>query len=270
MLKFSANLTLMFTERPFLERFGAVSAAGFRAVEFLFPLEWPVEELAERIKRYNLQVTLMNITPGDWSRGDRGLACVPDRIAEFRRGVEQTLVYAKALECTRLHCVAGVVPRNMPMRHVEACYIDNVLLAADACAGAGVELLIEPINTGDTPGYFLDTFDKAMTLMNIMADRGGMQPKLQFDIYHCAKIHGDVPGWIERCGDRVGYFQIAGIPDRHEPDVGLLPTDQIFAAVNELGVDTWIGCEYHPKDGTFDGLGWIEDVWNKFGGEGGS
>lgn len=258
MLKFSANLTLMFAERPFLERFGAASSAGFRAVEFLFPLEWPVEELMERISKYNQQVTLLNIALGDWSRGDRGLACVPDRFAEFRRGVEKTISYARKLDCPRLHCVAGLVPQRTPMRHVEACFVDNILYAADACAEAGIELLIEPINSEDFPGYFLDTFDKAMTLMNLMAERGGAQPKLQFDIYHCAKIHGDVPAWIERCGDRIGYYQIAGVPDRHEPDVGLLALDEIFAAINELAIDTWIGCEYHPKESTFDGLGWIE------------
>lgn len=264
MLQFSANLTLLFNERPFLERFGSASAAGFRAVEFLFPLDWPVEELTGRLTRYNLTVSLLNIVPGDWERGERGLACVPDRVGEFRRGVDRTLECAKALNCRRLHCVAGIVPRRTPIRHVEACYIDNVLYAAEQCAEAGVELLIEPINSGDMPGYFLDTFDKAMTLMNIMAEKGGAQPKLQFDIYHCAKIHGDVPAWIERCADRIGYFQIAGIPDRHEPDVGLLPLQDILAAVEDLGLDTWIGCEYHPKGDTFKGLGWVKWAQHKF------
>lgn len=266
MLKFSANLTLMFADRPFLERFGAASAAGFTGIEFLFPLDWPLEELARRIKLYSLQVTLLNIAPGDWSRGDRGLACVPDRIAEFRRGVEETLVYAQELGCPRLHCVAGVVPRKAPVRQVEACYIDNVLYAADACAEAGIELFIEPINRVDTPGYFLDSFEKAMTLMNIMAQRGGAQPRLQFDIYHCAIIHGGVAGWIERCGDRIGYYQIGGVPDRHEPDVGLLPLDEVFAAISELNIDTWIGCEYRPKNDAFLGLGWIKRAHDKFGG----
>ncbi len=264
MLEFSANLSFLFTERPFLERFGAASSAGFRGVEFLFPLEWPVDELVDRVTHYNLQVTLLNIAPGDWSRGDRGLACLPDRVSEFRKGVEETLKVAQALGCPRLHCVAGVFPRKVPVRHVENCYIDNVLHAAEMCSQAGVELLIEPINTGDLPGYFLDTFDKAMSLMNIMAARGGVQPKLQFDVYHCAKIHGEVPGWIERCGDRIGYYQIAGVPDRHEPDIGLLPLHKVFRAINLLAVDTWIGCEYKPKETTFDGLGWIKRVEQEF------
>ena len=268
MLKFSANLTWMFDDRPFLERFGAASAAGFSGVEFLHPLDWPLEELRRRITQYNLQVTLMNIAPGDWSRGDRGLACVPDRVDEFRRGVAETLDYADALDCPRLHCVAGVMPRRVPVREVEACYIDNILFAADACANAGVELFIEPINRIDIPGYFLDSFEKTMTLMNIMAARGGAQPRLQFDVYHCAIIHGDVAEWIERCGDRIGYYQIAGVPDRHEPDIGLLPLDEVFAAITALDVDTWIGCEYRPKTDSFEGLGWIKHVQGKFGADG--
>jgi hydroxypyruvate isomerase len=258
MLKFSANLTLLFTDRPFLERFGAASAAGFKAVEFLFPLEWPVEALAERLDRYNLQVSLMNIAPGNWERGDRGLACIPDRVKEFRRGVEVTLEYARTLKCPRLHCVAGVVPRRPSMREVERCYIDNVLFAADLCAGAGVEVMIEPINGIDMPGYFLDSFDKAMSLMNIMAARGGVQPRLQFDVYHCGVIHGDIPLWLDRCADRIGYYQIGGLPDRHEPDIGLLPLDDIFARMRELDIDTWIGCEYHPRGDTFAGLKWLQ------------
>ena len=182
MFKFSANLTWMFTERPFLERFGAASAAGFKGVEFLFPLQWPLASLQDQATRYNLTVTLLNIAPGNWEQGDRGLACVPDRIDEFRRGVMETIEYAKGLDCRRLHCVAGVIPSKQQMRQVEACYIDNVLFAADMCADAGIDLLIEPINRNDIPGYFLDSFDKAMTLMGLMAARGGAQPRLQFDI----------------------------------------------------------------------------------------
>ena len=266
MLKFSANLTWLFDDRPFLERFGAASAAGFKGVEFLHPLDWPLEELKQRVDRYNLDVTLINIAPGNWSRGDRGLACVPGRIDEFRRGVEDTLAYAKALGCPRLHCVAGVMPRKARVRDAEACYIDNVLYAAQVSADAGIELLIEPINGIDIPGYFLDSFEKTMTLMNIMAERGGPQPRFQFDVYHCAIIHGEVAEWIERCADRIGYYQIAGIPDRNEPDIGLLPLDEIFSAICELGIDTWIGCEYRPKADVFAGLAWIDEVKRKFGG----
>ena len=266
MLRFSANLTLLFNEKPFMDRFGAASAAGFNGVEFLFPLDWPVGELDERRRRYSLEFTLMNIVPGDWAAGERGLACVVGREKEFRRGVEATVAYANKLKCKRLHCVAGLSPDKAPMRAVETCFVDNVLFAADACAQAGIEVMIEPINTMDMPGFFLDNFEKAMSLMNIMARQGGAQPKLQFDIYHCARIHGDVASWLDRTADRIGYFQIGGIPDRHEPDIGLLPLNSILAKIDELGLDTWIGCEYHPRDDTAGGLGWLSAVRSRFPG----
>lgn len=265
MLKFSANLNLLFTERPFLDRFGAASAAGFRGVEFLFPLDWPLDRLVDNVERYNLQVTLMNLAPGDWSGGDRGLACLPQRVAEFRRRLQETIVYARALGCRRLHCVAGVMPRGVSVRTAETCYIDNVLFAAQVASEAGIDLLIEPINGIDMPGYFLDSFEKAMSLMTLMAQRGGPQPRLQFDVYHCAVIHGDVAEWIERCGERIGYYQIGGVPDRYEPDVGLLPLGEVISAIRALDIDTWIGCEYHPKGDTHAGLGWIKRVQHESG-----
>ena len=258
MLKFAANLTYLFPDRPFLDRFAAASSAGFSGVEFRSPLDWTVDALDERRRRYSLEVTLMNAAIGEWSRGERGLACLPQRRADFRRELERTLFFARQLGCPRLHCMAGFVPRGVSVRQAETCYIDNLLYAADQCAASGVEVMIEPINSGDAPGYFLDSFDKAMTLMTIMAGQGGPQPQLQFDVYHCACIHGGVLQWIERCADRIGYFQIAGVPDRHEPDLGLLPLQDILEAVDRLGLETWIGCEYHPRDDTFDGLLWRE------------
>ena len=260
MPRFAANLSMMFTEVPFLERFARAKAAGFEAVEFLFPYDWEPDTLAGLLRDNGLQQVLFNMPPGDWDAGDRGMACLPGREAEFRDGVERAIGYAQALACPRIHAMAGLVPEDADPAELRATYEANVSAAAERCAEAGLALLIEPINPHDMPGFFLNRFDLALEVIAAIEARGGVAPALQFDIYHCARIHGQVADWIVRCAPRIAHYQIAGTPDRHEPDKGDLPLTEVLAAVDAHTPDLWIGCEYRPEGQTEAGLGWLEAV----------
>lgn len=261
MPRFAANLTLMYPEHAFLDRFAAAAADGFTAVECLFPYDWPVAELVARLQAHGLVQQLFNAPPGDWAAGDRGLACLPQRREEFRRGlVEQALPCARALGCRRLHVMAGVTPDIVPggvaRDTLRATYLDNLAWAAQAAVADGVELLIEPINPRDMPGYFLNRQDEAHA---IVAAVGAPNLKVQMDLYHCQIVEGDVATKLRQYlpSGRVGHLQIAGVPERHEPDTGELNYPYLFDLIDALGWTQPIGCEYRPRAGTSAGLGWL-------------
>jgi hydroxypyruvate isomerase len=249
MPRLAANLSWLFTEVPFLDRFEAAAAAGFRAVEFLQPYEFPPGEIAARLERHGLEHVLFNLPSGDASKGERGLAAVPGREAEFMLNVERALDYAKATGCTRLHATAG----NASGSEAEAAYIANLRAAADFLAPRGITLLIEPLNTRDAPGYFLSTTGAALRILGRV---GRANVSLQLDLYHCQIMEGDLARHIRDLAGRFGHVQIAGVPERHEPDTGEVNYEYVLGLLDETGYAGWVGCEYRPKAGTLAGLGW--------------
>jgi hydroxypyruvate isomerase len=257
MPRFAANVSMMYTEVPFMERFAAAARDGFHAVEFLFPYAFDAVEIADALARNGLQQVLFNTWPGDVDRGERGLASLPGREADFLAGVDRALGYAKVLDCPRLHAMAGLLPTGADRAAHRAVFVRNLREAARRCADAGVTLLIEPINTRDIPGYFLNTQADAH---GIVAEVGAPNLKVQMDLYHCQIVEGDLATRIRRYvpAGAVGHFQIAGVPQRHEPDVGEVNYPYLFALLDELGWDGWIGCEYRPRAGTSDGLAWVK------------
>jgi hydroxypyruvate isomerase len=259
MPRFAANLSMMYAEHAFLERFAAAAADGFAAVEFLFPYEWPAATLAALLAEHRLEQVLFNAPPGDFAGGERGIACLPGRESEFRSGVERALEYAAALRCPRLHLMAGLVPAGSSRESLRATYLANLAWAAGKADAAAVDILIEPINTRDIPGYFLNRQDQAHA---IVAELDVPRLKVQMDLYHCQIVEGDVATKLRRYlpGGRVGHLQIAGVPERHEPDRGELDYGYLFEVIDELRYPGWIGCEYRPAAGTTSGLGWLQRV----------
>jgi 2-dehydrotetronate isomerase len=259
MPRFAANLSMLYNEHVFLDRFAAAAADGFDAVEYLFPYEHPAAELAARLSAHGLQQVLFNGPPGDWARGERGLACLPGREDEFRRGVARAIEYAQALGCPRVHLMAGLVPAGAERAALQATYVAN--LAWAAAQARDLDFLIEPINTRDFPGFFLNRQDHAHEIVQLV---GTPNLKVQMDLYHCQIVEGDLAKKVEAYlpTGRVGHFQIAGVPERHEPDVGELNYPYLFALLDRLGYDGAIGCEYRPRDsgpgGTTAGLGWLQ------------
>jgi 2-dehydrotetronate isomerase len=252
MPRFAANLTMMFTERPFLERPSAAAAAGFSAVEFLFPFDHTPDEVARALAQAGVELVLFNAPPGDWAAGERGLACLPERRDEMRAGIARAIVYARATGCPRVHLVAGL---GKPADALAArAYRDAVAYAADALGEAGLDLLIEPINPRSIPGFFLRSFPQAVAVIEALA-RSNL--KLQFDIFHRQILHGDVIHGLRALAPLIGHVQTAAVPDRHEPGTGELDDARIFAALDEIGYAGWVGCEYHPRAGTEAGLGWM-------------
>jgi 2-dehydrotetronate isomerase len=260
MPKFAANLTLMYNEHEFLDRFEAAAKDGFSAVEFLFPYSFSAGEIQSRLKNNGLTQALFNCPPGDWVAGERGIAALPGREEEFKRGIERALEYAQALGNTRLHVMAGLIRSEQDKaRHLDV-YLRNLAWAA-AQAAHGVTILIEPINTRDMPGYFLNRQDDAHA---ICREVGAPNLKVQFDAYHCQIVEGDVAMKMQRDIAGIGHIQIAGVPERHEPDTGELHYPYLFRLMDELGYDGWVGCEYRPKAGTSEGLGWFKP-WSRKG-----
>jgi len=258
MPRFAANLSMMYVEHAFLERFAAAAADGFEAVEFLFPYEHEAAAIASRLADNGLQQVLFNAPPGDFAGGERGIACLAERRDEFRRGIlEQALPYALALRCPRLHVMAGLMPAGMARAALHEVYLENLAWAARQAASAGVELLIEPINTRDIPGYLLNRQGEAH---QIVGQTGAMNLKVQMDLYHCQIVEGDVAMKLRQYlpTGRVGHLQIAGVPDRHEPDQGELNYPYLFEQLDLLGWQGHIGCEYRPRAGTRAGLGWLK------------
>ena len=261
MPRFAANLSMLYPELDFLQRFDAAARDGFQGVEFLFPYAHEAGELAARLKVNGLQQVLFNAPPGDWDAGERGMACLPGREHEFRRHLlERALPYAKALGCPRVHLMAGLAPAGVERAALRATYVDNLAWAAREAAAQGIDVLIEPINTRDIPGYFLNRQDHAH---EIVAEVGAPNLKVQMDLYHCQIVEGDVAMKIRKYladpahQGRVGHFQIAGVPDRNEPDIGELYHPYLFALLDELGWTGHIGCEYRPRAGTSAGLAWF-------------
>jgi hydroxypyruvate isomerase len=254
MPKFAANLSMMFNEVPFLDRFAAARAAGFEAVEFLFPYEHPAAEIAKRLADNGLANVLFNAPPGDWAAGERGTASLPDRRAEFRDGIKRALDYSGALACPRLHVMAGMVPAGVARETLLACYAANLDFAAEECAKLGVKPIIEPINHRDMPGFFLNTTAQARHVIEAL---GPERIGLQFDLYHCQVTEGDVTRRAQELLPLIAHMQVADTPGRHEPGTGEVKWDFVFEAIDAMGYRGWIGCEYRPKGETWAGLGWM-------------
>ena len=266
MPRFAANLSMLYNEHDFLDRFRAAADDGFQAVEFLFPYPFEASELARRLADTGLQQVLFNAPPGDWDKGERGLACLPGREAEFRTGIDKALDYAQALDCPRIHVMAGLAPANAERQLLQATYEANLAWAAERAAAAGRDVLIEPINTRDIPGFFLNRQDEAHRIVQSI---GAANLKVQMDLYHCQIVEGDVAMKIRQWlpTGRVGHMQIAGVPMRHEPDLGELHHPYLFDVIDEVatscGWQGWVGCEYRPARGTAPGatsagLGWLQ------------
>jgi hydroxypyruvate isomerase len=251
--KFAANLTFMFDEVAFPDRFEAAARAGFRAVEFLFPYAYEKEFLADRLRRHGLVQVLHDLPAGDVSAGERGIACHPDRVGEFQDGVGRAIDYATALGCQQLNCLAGILHGDADK--ARTTFVDNLKFAAPRLADAGIRLLVEPINTRDIPGFFLRHTDQALA---IMADVGSSNLYLQYDIYHMQIMEGDLARTIERCAGRIAHLQLADNPGRHEPGTGEIHYPFLFEFIDHLGYQGWIGCEYKPLSSTVAGLSWIQ------------
>jgi 2-dehydrotetronate isomerase len=253
MPRFAANISTMFADRPFAERIGAAAAAGFKAVECQFPYAVEADELRKHLTEAGVELILLNTPPGDFAAGERGLAGLPGREADFRAALERALDYARTLDCPKIHVMAGVRPEGASKAAcLEVCKA-NLKQAAEACARAGRMPLIEPINTRDIPGYLLNTPDEGAALI---AELGAPGLKLQFDFYHTQIMTGDLAKSFERHQRITGHVQIAGVPERHEPDLGEVNYPYLFELLDRLGYSGWVGCEYFPAGGTEEGLGW--------------
>ena len=253
MPRFAANLTMLFTEVPFLERFDLAAKAGFEAVEFLFPYAWSAEEIKRRLDDNGLKLVLHNLPAGDWEAGERGIACHPDRAAEFREGVAKAIDYATLLGAPRVNCLAGKVPQGVSEAELRATFVGNLRFAAAELKKSGLNLVIEPINTYDIPGFYLNRTDHAAGLLD---EVGADTAFIQYDIYHAQRTEGELAATIEKYLPRIGHIQLADNPGRNEPGTGEINYPFLFAHLDRLGYDGWIGCEYKPATTTEGGLGW--------------
>jgi 2-dehydrotetronate isomerase len=253
MPKFAANLSFIFQEVEFLDRFAAAAECGFKAVEYLGAYDHSPETVAARLERHGLVQALFNMPPGNWAAGERGLAALSGREAEFRAGVDTALTYAKATNCRLLHAMAGLVPDDRDRGEAERTYVGNLRYAAERAAAAGVTVIIEPINTRDIPGYFLNTTTQAIAVIDRV---GHPNLQLQLDLYHVQIMEGDLAHRIRALAGRYPHIQIAGNPGRHEPDIGEINYPFLFDLLDEVGYAGWIGCEYRPERDTRAGLGW--------------
>jgi hydroxypyruvate isomerase len=253
MPRFAANLTMLFTEVPFLDRFERAARAGFQAVEFLFPYDHPAAEIAARLRDNGLQLVLHNLPAGDWAAGERGIACLPDRVDEFRRGVARAVDYAQALGAPQLNCLAGKAPGGVADEVLRRTFVANLRFAAAELKRAGLKLLIEPINTFDIPGFYLNRTSHAIALLD---EAGADNAFVQYDIYHAQRTEGELAATLERHVARIGHVQIADNPGRHEPGTGEIAWPFLFAHLDRIGYGGWVGCEYAPAAGTEAGLGW--------------
>lgn len=257
MIKLAANLSTMFTEIPFLDRFEAAAATGFSGVEYLFPYDQPADRIRAELERHGLQQVLFNTPVSDWAGGDRGMAGDPGRIAECRRGIDQAIDYAVALDCPRIHLMAGIRPAGIDLDSCMDTMVDNLRYAADLASPHGVAILVEAINSKiDIPGYLVDHSAQALTIV----DRAGRDNiRLQYDIYHMQVMEGDLARTIERLANRIGHIQIADHPGRHEPGTGEINYPWLLRRIEALRYDGWIGCEYRPAGDTLTGLDWAHE-----------
>ena len=257
MPKFAANLTMMFNEIDFLERFAAAAKAGFRGVEYMFPYPWPKELLAERLAEFELTQVLINLPAGDWGKGERGIACLPGREDEFQDGVAQAVAYALALGCEQVNCLVGITPAGAPADAVRRTLSNNLRFAARELERAEIKLLVEPINAYDIPGFHLTRSAETLALLGEIGERNLW---LQYDIYHMQRSEGELAATMAKYLKRIAHVQLADNPGRHEPGTGEINYEFLFRWLDELGYDGWIGCEYKPKNNTLDGLGWLARV----------
>ncbi len=253
MPKLAANLSMLFTEEAFPDRFAAAARAGFKGVEFLFPYDYEAEMLAERLRGNDLEQVLFNLPPGDWEAGERGLAALPGRTQEFQDGVGRALEYARALGAKRLHAMAGIAPEDADREKMLETYVDNLMFAAAQVGAAGIVLVIEPINTRDMPGYFLNTPAQALAVMDTVKLPN---LKMLYDVYHAQIMAGDISHTLETHLDRIAHVQIAETPGRHEPGTGEIDYGFLLGFLDRIGYEGWVGCEYRPAEGTAAGLGW--------------
>ncbi|HKB61299.1 MAG TPA: hydroxypyruvate isomerase [Burkholderiales bacterium] len=254
MPRFSANISMLFKELEFPERFEAAAQAGFKAVEIQFPYPWERNRLAQIAQHAGVEVVLINFPAGDPEQGDRGIACLPSRVAEFREGVAKAIEYATALGCKQMNCLAGVAPPDVDEAKLRETYVANLRYAAGELARHGMTPLIEPINTRTIPGFYLNKSAQALAIMN---DTGAANLELQYDLFHMRIMGDDLAKTIEANLGRIGHMQIADVPDRHEPGTGEIDFPPLFDLIDRLGYKGWIGAEYVPAGKTADGLAWV-------------
>jgi len=255
MPKLCANLSLLYTELDFMDRFAAASKSGFKGVEYLFPYAYPKAQLVDALARNKLVQVLHNMPPGDWAKGDRGIACQPDRVGEFQDGVGKAIAYATALGCKQLNCLAGLAPQGVAPDKVRATFVANLKFAAEKTKAAGIRLVTEPVNNRDIPGFYLNRSQQALEIMD---EVGSDNLWLQYDIYHMQIMEGNLARTIEANLARINHMQLADNPGRHEPGTGEINYPFLFDWIDRIGYAGWIGCEYNPKAGTVEGLGWAK------------
>ena len=256
MPKFAANLTMLFQEHDFLDRFEAAAKAGFTGVEYLFPYDCAKEDLAERLRQNGLVQVLHNLPAGDWGAGERGIACLPDRVGEFQDGVGRAIDYATTLGCPQVNCLAGVAPEGADQESLRRTFVDNLGFAAGKLKEAGIKLVIEPINTRDIPGFYLRHTLQAVEILDAV---GSNNLFVQYDVYHMQIMEGDLARNIEALLPKIGHIQLADNPGRNEPGTGEINYPWLLAHLDKIGYTGWVGCEYKPAAGTVEGLGWAAD-----------
>jgi hydroxypyruvate isomerase len=257
MPKFAANLAMLFNEVPFLDRFEAAARAGFSAVEFMFPYPYSAAELADRLETHHLRLVLHNLPAGNWEAGERGIACLPDRIAEFRDGVGRAIDYAKALRAPQLNCLVGVPSRDVTPERARSTIVENLRFAAAALEKEGIKLLVEPCNAYDIPGFALNRSGEAL---DVIRDVASSNLFLQYDIYHMQRMEGELAATLQKHLPRIAHIQLADNPGRHEPGTGEINYAFLFDWLDRLGYSGYIGCEYKPRATTLEGLTWLREI----------
>ncbi|RXJ72397.1 hydroxypyruvate isomerase [Veronia nyctiphanis] len=255
MPKLAANLSMLFTELPFMERFGAAAKAGFKGVEYLFPYAYDAHEIKQELDKHGLEQVLFNLPAGDWEAGERGIGANPERVNEFRAGLEMAISYAKVLGCNKVNCLAGIPPEKFTDEEAEATFVANLKYAAKALKDEGINLVAEGINTRDIPGFFLNNTPQGLSILDKV---GSDNLKIQYDIYHMQIMEGDIAPTLSAHLGSIGHIQLADNPGRHEPGTGELNYHFLFKHIDEIGYDGWVSCEYKPKTTTEEGLTWLK------------
>ena len=255
MPKFSANLSMLFNEVDFIDRFRCAKECGFDAVEYMFPYDYSIASLQAQLQEYQLTQVLQNLPAGDWAGGERGIACLPDRISEFRDGVELAIEYARALNCPQINCLIGNTPLSVARDKVDEVVIENLRFAATALAKENIRLLIEPINKYDMPAFYLQDTRQALAIIDAV---GSEDLYIQYDVYHMQRMEGELTQTIKTLLPKIGHIQIADNPGRHEPGTGEINYDYLLNALDSMNYNGWVGCEYKPKNATAAGLSWIK------------
>jgi hydroxypyruvate isomerase len=260
MIRLSANLSTMFPEVPFLDRFEQAAISGFKGVEFWFPYQWELDKITEKLNKHSLEVVLYNLPPGDWEAGDRGIACIPGREDEFHQSLSLGIRYAKALGCQLLHCLAGIAPTELPAAITRKTLVENLRFAAEATEREGIRLLIEALNSGRFPGFYLNQTRQAVELIN---EVGSSNLRILYDAFHMQIMEGNLTNTIKDKLPYIGHIQIADNPGRHEPGTGEINFENLLRFIDEAGYSGWIGCEYIPLNDTKEGLGWAAPYLNR-------